>query len=101
MNPVRRLGRWTIARIARLGRASLFLYQILMQVWRLAPRLGLLIQQIYAVGVLTLLIILVSGLFVGMVLGLQGYNTLVDFGAESALGLLVAAGKVRAPCNTP
>ena len=34
MNPVRRLGRWTIARIARLGRASLFLYQILMRLWR-------------------------------------------------------------------
>jgi phospholipid/cholesterol/gamma-HCH transport system permease protein len=61
----------------------------------LAPRLGLLIQQIYAVGVLTLLIILVSGLFVGMVLGLQGYNTLVDFGAESALGLLVAKSLTR------
>ncbi len=95
MNPVRQLGRWALARIARLGRASLFLYQILMRVWRLAPRLGLLIQQIYAVGVLTLLIILVSGLFVGMVLGLQGYNTLVDFGAESALGLLVAKSLTR------
>lgn len=95
MNPVRRLGRWTLARIARLGRASLFLYQILIRFWRLAPRPGLLIQQIYAVGVLTLLIILVSGLFVGMVLGLQGYNTLVDFGAESALGLLVAKSLTR------
>ncbi|MFQ5759667.1 MAG: lipid asymmetry maintenance ABC transporter permease subunit MlaE [Acidiferrobacterales bacterium] len=95
MNPVRQLGRWALARIARLGRASLFLYQILIRVWRLAPRLGLLIQQIYAVGVLTLLIILVSGLFVGMVLGLQGYNTLVDFGAESALGLLVAKSLTR------
>ena len=95
MNPVRQLGRWALARIARLGRASLFLYQILIRVWRLAPRLGLLIQQIYAVGVLTLLIILVSGFFVGMVLGLQGYNTLVDFGAESALGLLVAKSLTR------
>ncbi len=61
----------------------------------MGPRLGLLIQQVYAVGVLTLLIILVSGLFVGMVLGLQGYNTLVDFGAESALGLLVAKSLTR------
>ncbi|MDH3669897.1 MAG: lipid asymmetry maintenance ABC transporter permease subunit MlaE [Gammaproteobacteria bacterium] len=95
MNPVRQLGRWALARIARLGRASLFLYQVLIRVWRLLPRLGLLIQQIYAVGVLTLLIILVSGLFVGMVLGLQGYNTLVDFGAESVLGLLVAKSLTR------
>jgi phospholipid/cholesterol/gamma-HCH transport system permease protein len=45
--------------------------------------------------VLTLLIILVSGLFVGMVLGLQGYNTLVRFGAEDSLGLLVALSLVR------
>jgi phospholipid/cholesterol/gamma-HCH transport system permease protein len=47
------------------------------------------------VGVLTLLIILVSGLFVGMVLGLQGYNTLADFGAEESLGVAVALSLVR------
>jgi phospholipid/cholesterol/gamma-HCH transport system permease protein len=47
------------------------------------------------VGVLSLLIILISGLFVGMVLGLQGYNTLVDFGAEESLGILVALSLVR------
>jgi phospholipid/cholesterol/gamma-HCH transport system permease protein len=47
------------------------------------------------VGVLTLLIILVSGFFVGMVLGLQGYNTLSDFGAEESLGVMVALSLVR------
>ncbi|MDH3281644.1 MAG: lipid asymmetry maintenance ABC transporter permease subunit MlaE, partial [Gammaproteobacteria bacterium] len=45
--------------------------------------------------VLTLVIVLVSGLFVGMVLALQGYNTLVDFGAESQLGLVVALTLTR------
>ncbi len=59
----------------------------------LRPRL--VIAQLYSVGVLTLLIILVSGLFVGMVLGLQGYNTLVDFGAEQSLGVVVALSLVR------
>jgi phospholipid/cholesterol/gamma-HCH transport system permease protein len=59
--------------------------------WR--PRL--LIQQTYAVGVLSLLIILVSGLFVGMVLALQGYNTLVKFSAEKSLGVVVALSLVR------
>ena len=59
----------------------------------LRPRL--VIAQLYSVGVLTLLIILVSGLFVGMVLGLQGYNTLVDFGAEESLGVVVALSLVR------
>jgi len=61
----------------------------------LLPRLGLLVQQTYSVGVLSLLIIVVSGLFVGMVLGLQGYNTLVDFGAEESLGVVVALSLVR------
>ena len=53
------------------------------------------IQQIYSVGVLSVLLILISGLFVGMVLGLQGYNTLVDFGAEESLGVMVSLSLVR------
>jgi phospholipid/cholesterol/gamma-HCH transport system permease protein len=61
----------------------------------LVLRPGLVIAQLYSVGVLTLLIIIVSGVFVGMVLGLQGYNTLVDFGAEESLGVVVALSLVR------
>jgi len=57
--------------IERLGRAALFLYEILGNSWTLARRFYLVIQQVYAVGVFTLPIVLVSGLFVGMVLGLQ------------------------------
>jgi phospholipid/cholesterol/gamma-HCH transport system permease protein len=53
------------------------------------------IAQIYAVGVLSLTIIIVSGVFVGMVLGLQGYNTLVNFGATEALGAVVSLSLVR------
>ncbi|MFQ5546610.1 MAG: lipid asymmetry maintenance ABC transporter permease subunit MlaE [Acidiferrobacterales bacterium] len=95
ITPVHVLGRWMLARIERLGSATIFLFRVFMRTWRLARRAGLIIHQVYAVGVLTLLIILVSGLFVGMVLGLQGYNTLVDFGAESSLGLLVAKSLTR------
>ena len=58
-------------------------------------RFSLVIQQIYSVGVLSVLLILISGLFVGMVLGLQGYNTLVGFGAEESLGVLVSLSLVR------
>jgi phospholipid/cholesterol/gamma-HCH transport system permease protein len=58
-------------------------------------RFSLVIQQIYSVGVLSVLLILISGLFVGMVLGLQGYNTLVDFGAEESLGVMVSLSLVR------
>jgi phospholipid/cholesterol/gamma-HCH transport system permease protein len=58
-------------------------------------RFGLTIREIYFSGVLSLIIILVSGLFVGMVLGLQGYETLQKYGSESALGTLVALSLVR------
>lgn len=59
------------------------------------PHFRLLFEQLYSVGVLSLVIIVVSGLNVGMVLGLQMYNTLVDFGAEATLGPVVALSLVR------
>ncbi len=95
ISAVRNLGRITLEGIERLGRAGLFIFDVLRGVPELRTRLVLVVQQIYTVGVLTLLIILVSGLFVGMVLGLQGYNTLVKFGSEDTLGLLVALSLVR------
>ena len=55
-------------------------------------RFSLVAREIYFAGVLSLIIILVSGLFVGMVLGLQGYDTLERYGSSSALGVLVARG---------
>jgi phospholipid/cholesterol/gamma-HCH transport system permease protein len=55
----------------------------------------LLIKQLYSVGVLSLLIIVVSGLFIGMVLGLQGYLVLNTYGAETSLGMLVALSLLR------
>ncbi len=58
-------------------------------------RFSLIIRELYFTGVLTLIIILVSGLFVGMVLGLQGYETLQKYGAETAVGTLVALSLVR------
>ena len=95
MNLFAYLGAWALGTFERVGRASLFLYEIVAGSGLLFRRFSLVIQQVYAVGVLTLLIIMVSGLFVGMVLGLQGYNTLVKFGAEESLGLLVSLSLVR------
>ena len=89
------LGRATLHFFERLGRGHLFLLQILTTLPGLLLRPGLVVAQLYSIGVLTLVIILVSGLFVGMVLGLQGYNTLVDFGAEDSLGVLVSLSLVR------
>jgi phospholipid/cholesterol/gamma-HCH transport system permease protein len=53
------------------------------------------VTQIHSIGVRTTTIIIVSGLFVGMVLGLQGYYVLSQFGAEESLGVMVAASLVR------
>jgi phospholipid/cholesterol/gamma-HCH transport system permease protein len=92
---IRSLGRWGLSTFERLGRAHIFLYQVLAGIPGLAFRGSLVVQQLFYVGVLSFALILVSGLFVGMVLGLQGYNTLVDFGAEESLGVLVSLSLVR------
>jgi len=92
---IRQLGRWGLSSFERLGRGHIFLIHTLMGIPSVLARFSLLIQQMMSVGVLSLLIIIVSGLFVGMVLGLQGYNTLVDFGAEQSLGVVVALSLVR------
>jgi phospholipid/cholesterol/gamma-HCH transport system permease protein len=90
IDKIAQLGRSGIAVTQGMGRAGIFLLQVLAQSAVVLRRPGLLTQQLFSVGVLTVLIIILAGLFVGMVLGLQGYNTLVDFGAESSLGLVVA-----------
>ncbi len=95
MNWIQSLGRTGLQFFERLGRGHIFLVQILAGIPSVLKRPGLLIAQIYSVGVLSLLIIVVSGLFVGMVLALQGYNTLADFGAEESLGVIVALSMVR------
>lgn len=88
-------GRFWLDILASLGRASLFLLQTLMALPSLFKRPSLLIKQFHAIGVMTLSIVLVSGLFVGMVLALQGYNILIDFGQENRTGTLVALTLVR------
>ncbi len=89
------LGRWSLRVCERLGRGHLFLIEVLRRSAGLLARPGLLVAQVWAVGVQSLLIILVSGAFVGMVLGLQGYNTLVTFGSEESLGIVVAKSLLR------
>jgi len=92
---IRGLGRWGLSFFERLGRGHLFLLQVLAVLPSAFARFGLLVRETWSVGVRSLLIIVVSGAFVGMVLGLQGYNTLVDFGAEESLGVVVALSLVR------
>ena len=92
---LQRLGHETLKALRKLGRGQLFLVHILSGTGYLARRPRLLIGQVFSVGVLTILLVAVSGLFVGMVLALQGYNVLSDFGAEESLGVMVAASLVR------
>ncbi len=89
------LGRRTLDGLRGLGEAVLLMLRILRAAPEVVRRPRLLIEQLYVVGVLSLVIILVSALFVGLVLGLQGYYTLVDFGAEDAVGTMVALTLVR------
>ncbi len=89
------IGRLGLDTTARIGRAALLLLAILKGASGLVRRPRLLLEQLYSVGVLTVLIVAVSGIFVGMVLGLQGYYILSRFGAEATLGVMVAASLVR------
>ncbi len=92
---LRQLGRTGLQALGGLGRAHLLLVGILLGLPQLVTRPRLLLAQVFNVGVLSVLIIAVSGLFVGMVLGLQGYHVLSQFGAAQSLGVMVAASLVR------
>jgi phospholipid/cholesterol/gamma-HCH transport system permease protein len=81
--------------IESLGRSGQFLFGALAGVPNLRVGFPLLVKQLYFVGVLSLAIIIVSGLFIGMVLGLQGYTILSDYGSEAAIGQMIALTLVR------
>ncbi len=95
MTKFRFLGKQVTDRVWRLGFAARFFLAVLLQSGTALRRFNLTIRELYFTGVLSLIIIAVSGLFVGMVLGLQGYETLQRFGSASALGSLVALTLVR------
>ncbi|MFA5663756.1 lipid asymmetry maintenance ABC transporter permease subunit MlaE [Castellaniella sp.] len=92
---VRALGRWLIELIMGLGAFARLFAQILARSGVVLRRPRLTAQQIHFIGNHSLLIIGVSGLFVGFVLGLQGYYTLNRYGSEEALGLLVTLSLTR------
>jgi len=80
---------------SKLGFVSRFLLAVLWHTPGAFRRMHLTLREIYFAGVLSLVIILMSGLFVGMVLSLQGYETLKRYGADEQLGILVALSLVR------
>ena len=89
------LGRYALKKISSLGRSTIIFLHSIIAIPNLKKSFPLLINQIYFVGVQSIIIILVSGLFIGMVLGLQGFNILKDFMATGSLGTLVALSIIR------
>src|SRR3990167_2591075 len=89
------LGQWGLSYCEDLGRSGKFLFQTLARRPRILRTIPLLVDQMYVLGVLSLTIMVVSGLFIGLVVGLQGFHTLEKFGASQQLGQLVALSVVR------
>ena len=89
------LGLVAISHIVHVGRAACMLYNSIVCIPDFKNGFLRLVRQLYSVGVWSLIIIILSGVFIGMVLGLQGYTILVKFGAEQALGQMIALSLVR------
>src|SRR4051812_9349474 len=84
-----------VAALRRVGAVTLFLGQILARAPASLGSPGLLVAQIYNAGARSLIIVMMSGLFVGMVLGLQGFNLLQRFGSADQVGVAVALGLLK------
>lgn len=95
MNPIKELWRSLIEALVALGDITRFLLSIIVRIPRVLMRFDLVVRQIFNSGALSLVIIMLSGLFVGMVLGLQGFQLLQRFGSEQALGVAAAIGLVK------
>jgi phospholipid/cholesterol/gamma-HCH transport system permease protein len=93
--PVQALGHRVIDGVWRTGSMARFFALVLASSGTSLQRFRLVMREVYFSGVLSLVIIVVSGLFVGMVLGLQGYETLQKYGATESIGVLVALSLVR------
>jgi phospholipid/cholesterol/gamma-HCH transport system permease protein len=84
-----------VAALRRVGAIVVFLARVLWQVPAALLRPRLIVHQIYNAGARSLIIIMLCGLFVGMVLGLQGFDLLQRFGSEDALGVAAALGLLK------
>jgi phospholipid/cholesterol/gamma-HCH transport system permease protein len=92
---VQDLGAATSRFVVHLGRIVIFAASIVRAALKPPNRVRAFVSELFNLGVLSLVIICVCGLAVGMVLGLQGYNTLVRFGAEQSLGAVVGLSLIR------
>lgn len=89
------LGRAALAPVQELGRVTLFLVHGLLQMFVPPLQADKIIDQIYFIGAKSVVVVCLTGAFTGMVLGLQGYYTLIQFGSEGMLGAAVALSLIR------
>ncbi|WP_297843027.1 lipid asymmetry maintenance ABC transporter permease subunit MlaE [Pseudomonas sp.] len=95
MSQVNLFGRASIDMVTILGRSGLFLVHALFGRSGVGGSFQLLVRQLHSIGVMSLLIIVVSGGFIGMVLALQGFSILQTYGSEQAVGQMVALTLLR------
>ncbi|MCF6247435.1 MAG: ABC transporter permease, partial [Desulfobacula sp.] len=89
------IGRHTLKRLQVLGRSGIFLSHSFLQAFTPPFRIHRLLKEIEFIGSKSILIVFVTALFTGMVLGIQGYYSLSQFGAEAALGVMVSLSIIR------
>ncbi len=94
-SPFSGLGRFAVERITGLGRITLFLLKGMYHIFSFPLQFRKVLEQLYFIGMKSLFVICLTGVFTGMVLGLQGYYTLVKFGSEGLLGAAVALTLIR------
>jgi phospholipid/cholesterol/gamma-HCH transport system permease protein len=92
--PFSAIGKEVISWISIIGSATVFLFLALLKVFR-SKQLSKIVQQLYYIGARSTTIIMLVSVFTGMVLGLQSYHALVKFGAQGAVGTLVALSLIR------
>jgi phospholipid/cholesterol/gamma-HCH transport system permease protein len=95
MNLIEKLGSNALYQVDQAGRMGIFLFNSFINIIKPPYKIAPVVKQIYHIGSRSVFVILFTGLFTGMVLGLQGYHTLSKFGAQGLLGSAVALSLIR------
>ena len=95
LKPIRFLGQSTLAILCEMGAIALFFFNAFAKMFVLPIRWTRILQQIHFIGMKSLFVVALTGLFSGMVIGLQGYYVLVKFGSETVLGAFDALALIR------
>ncbi|CAN2039859.1 putative ABC transporter permease protein RC0129 [Candidatus Magnetomoraceae bacterium gMMP-15] len=89
------LGRIFLSLIREMGRIAIFFFQAIIRIFYIPFQISKTVHQIYFIGVKSCLVVSLTAVFTGMVIGLQGYYTLIKFGSEGLLGSAVALSLIR------